>query len=416
MEFSENERVRALKAELQDFMESHVYPAEPVYEAQRAAAEDPHRLPPVVEELKAEARRRGLWNLFLPDQRFGGGLTNLEYAPLAEVMGRSPELAPEATNCAAPDTGNMELLALYGTPAQQEQWLRPLLEGQIRSCFGMTEPDVASSDATNIATRIVPDGDEYVIRGRKWWTTGALDPRCKLMIVMGVSDPDGPPHARHSMVLVPLETPGVTVRRNLTVFGYVDQHGHGDVVLDQVRVPRTNVLGAEGSGFALSQARLGPGRIHHCMRAIGNAERTLELMVDRVLTRQAFGGPLANQGVIGNWVAESRLEIEQARLLCLKAAWLMDTEGNKAARTEISSIKVVAARLLTAVTDRAIQAFGGAGVSQDTPLARSYARGRVLHIVDGPDEVHLMSVARQEFRKGRNRIAVRSSVYEAARV
>jgi acyl-CoA dehydrogenase len=237
MEFSESERVRALKAELQDFMESHVYPAEPVYEAQRAAAEDPHRLPPVVEELKAEARRRGLWNLFLPDQRFGGGLTNLEYAPLAEVMGRSPELAPEATNCAAPDTGNMELLALYGTPAQQEQWLRPLLEGQIRSCFGMTEPDVASSDATNIATRIVPDGDEYVIRGRKWWTTGALDPRCKLMIVMGVSDPDGPPHARHSMVLVPLDTPGVTVRRNLTVLGYVDQHGHGDVVLDQVRAP-----------------------------------------------------------------------------------------------------------------------------------------------------------------------------------
>jgi acyl-CoA dehydrogenase len=331
-------------------------------------------------------------------------------------MGRSPELAPEATNCAAPDTGNMELLALYGTPAQQEQWLRPLLEGQIRSCFGMTEPDVASSDATNIATRIVPDGDEYVIRGRKWWTTGALDPRCKLMIVMGVSDPDGPPHARHSMVLVPLDTPGVTVRRNLTVLGYVDQHGHGDVVLDQVRVPRTNVLGAEGSGFALSQARLGPGRIHHCMRAIGNAERTLELMVDRVLTRQAFGGPLANQGVIGNWVAESRLEIEQARLLCLKAAWLMDTEGNKAARTEISAIKVVAARLLTAVTDRAIQAFGGAGVSQDTPLARSYARGRVLHIVDGPDEVHLMSVARQEFRKGRERLAARSPVSEPAPV
>lgn len=387
-----------------------------MYAAQRAAATNPHLLPPVVEELKAEARRRGLWNLFMPDRRFGAGLTNLEYAPLAEITGRSIELAPEATNCAAPDTGNMELLALFGTPGQQEQWLRPLLDGRIRSCFAMSEPGVASSDATNIAARIVRDGDGYVIDARKWWTSGALDPRCKLMILMGVTDPDRPPHARHSMVLVPMDTPGVTVLRNLTVFGYIDQHGHAEVVLDQARVPTSNLLGTEGAGFAMSQARLGPGRIHHCMRAVGLAERILELMAERALTRRAFGGPLADQGVIATWVAESRVDIEQARLLCLKAAWQMDTEGNKAAKTEISAIKVVAARLLTSVADRAIQIFGAAGVSQDTPLASHYAHARTLRLADGPDEVHLRTIARQEFRRGRDRVMARSSAPEPAHV
>jgi acyl-CoA dehydrogenase len=416
MDFSESQRLSALKAEMHDFMDSHVYPAEPVYAAQRAAATNPHLLPPVIEELKAEARQRGLWNLFMPDRRFGAGLTNLEYAPLAEITGRSIELAPEATNCAAPDTGNMELLALFGTPSQQEQWLRPLLDGQIRSCFAMSEPGVASSDATNIAARIVRGGHHYVIDARKWWTSGALDPRCKLMILMGVTDPDGPPHARHSMVLVPMDAPGVTVLRNLTVFGYVDQHGHAEVVLDQVRVPTTNLLGTEGAGFAMSQARLGPGRVHHCMRAIGLAERILELMTERALSRHAFGGPLADQGVIATWVAESRLEIEQARLLCLKAAWQMDTESNKAAKTEISAIKVVAARLLTSVADRAIQVFGAAGVSQDTPLASHYAHARTLRIADGPDEVHLRTIARQEFRWGRDRVMARSSAPKPAPV
>jgi acyl-CoA dehydrogenase len=412
MDFSDSDRVSALKAELEDFMETYVYPAEPVYAAQRQssiAAGDPHGLPPVVEELKAEARRRGLWNLFLPDPRFGAGLSNLEYAPLAEIMGRSVELAPEATNCAAPDTGNMELLALFGTPEQQERWLLPLLEGRIRSCFGMTEPDVASSDATNIATQIVPEGDEYVITGRKWWSTGVLDGRCQLIILMGVSDPDGPPHGRHSMVLVPVDTPGVTVVRNLNVFGYIDQHGHGEVIFDNVRVPKSNVLGTEGSGFALSQARLGPGRIHHCMRVIGMAERALELMVDRALSRTAFGGPLSDQGVIADWVGQSRIELEQVRLLCLKTAWLMDTAGNKSARTEISAIKVAATQMATKLLDRAIQVFGGAGVSQDTPLASWYAHARTLRLADGPDEVHVRSLARREFRLGEQRLKDRQA-------
>jgi acyl-CoA dehydrogenase len=417
MDFSESDRVFALKAELEDFMETHVYPAEPVYATQRAAAAaagDPHALPPVVEELKAEARRRGLWNLFLPDQRFGAGLTNVEYAPLAEITGRSIELAPEATNCAAPDTGNMELLTLFGTPEQQERWLMPLLEGRIRSCFGMTEPDVASSDATNIATRIVPDGDDYVITGRKWWSTGVLDHRCEIMIIMGVSDPDGPPHGRHTMILVPVDTPGVKVLRNLTVFGYVDQHGHGEVVLDGVRVPKSNVLGTEGSGFALAQARLGPGRIHHCMRTIGMAERALELMVDRALSRTAFGGPLADQGVIADWVGQSRIELEQVRLLCLKTAWLMDTTGNKSARTEIAAIKVAATQVASKVLDRAIQVFGGAGVSQDTPLASWWAHSRTLRLADGPDEVHVRSLARREFRLGEERRKARQGARQAA--
>ena len=403
MEFAHSERAQQLREELLDFMDSHVYPAEPVYAEQRRHG-DPHVLPPIVEELKARARECGLWNLFLPDDRWGAGLSNLEYAPLAEITGRSPHIAPEALNCSAPDTGNMELLVAFGTPEQQQRWLAPLLNGEIRSCFGMTEPDVASSDPTNLATRIRRDADEYVITGRKWWSTGTGDPRCKVAIIMGVSDPEAEPHRRHSMILVPLDTPGVDVIRDLTTFGYTDQHGHGEVVYDDVRVPAANLLGEEGAGFAIAQARLGPGRIHHCMRAIGMAERSLELMVARAQARTAFGGPLAEQGVIATWIAESRIEIEQARLLVLKAAWLMDTVGNKAARTEIAAIKVVAARMLATVADRAIQVFGGKGVTEDVPLASFYAIARQLRIVDGPDEVHLRTVARQEFRRARERV------------
>jgi acyl-CoA dehydrogenase len=402
MDFAHSERAQQLREALLDFMDSHVYPAEPVYAEQRRQG-DPHALPPIVEELKARARECGLWNLFLPDDRWGAGLSNLEYAPLAEITGRSPHIAPEALNCSAPDTGNMELLVAYGTPEQQQRWLAPLLNGEIRSCFGMTEPDVASSDPTNLATRIRRDADEYVITGRKWWSTGTGDPRCKVAIIMGVSDPEAEPHRRHSMILVPLDTPGVDVIRDLTTFGYADQHGHGEVVYDDVRVPAANLLGEEGAGFAIAQARLGPGRIHHCMRAIGMAERSLELMVARAQARTAFGGPLAEQGVIATWIAESRIEIEQARLLVLKAAWLMDTVGNKAARTEIAAIKVVAARMLATVADRAIQVFGGKGVTEDVPLASFYAIARQLRIVDGPDEVHLRTVARQELRRGRER-------------
>jgi acyl-CoA dehydrogenase len=402
MDFAHSERTQRLREELLDFMDSHVYPAEPVYAEQRRQG-DPHALPPIVEELKARARERGLWNLFLPDERWGAGLSNLEYAPLAEITGRSPHIAPEALNCSAPDTGNMELLVDFGTSEQQQRWLVPLLNGEIRSCFGMTEPDVASSDPTNLATRFRRDGDEYVITGRKWWSTGTGDTRCKVAIVMGVSDPEAEPHRRHSMILVPLDTPGVEIIRDLTTFGYTDQHGHGEVVYDDVRVPATHLIGEEGAGFAIAQARLGPGRIHHCMRAIGMAERALELMVTRAQARTAFGGPLAEQGVIATWIAESRIEVEQARLLVLKAAWLMDTVGNKAARTEIAAIKVVAARMLATVADRAIQVFGGKGVTEDVPLASFYALARQLRIVDGPDEVHLRTVARQELRRGRER-------------
>jgi acyl-CoA dehydrogenase len=402
MDFAHSERTQQLREALLDFMDSHVYPAEPVYAEQRRQG-DPHAPPPIVEELKARARDRGLWNLFLPDERCGAGLSNLEYSPLAEITGRSPHIAPEALNCSAPDTGNMELLVDFGTPEQQRRWLAPLLNGEIRSCFGMTEPDVASSDPTNLATRIRRDGDEYVVTGRKWWSTGTGDPRCKVAIVMGVSDPEAEPHRRHSMILVPLDTPGVEVIRDLTTFGYTDQHGHGEVVYDDVRVPAANLIGEEGAGFAIAQARLGPGRIHHCMRAIGMAERSLELMVTRAQARTAFGGPLAEQGVVATWIAESRIEIEQARLLVLKAAWLMDTVGNKAARTEIAAIKVVAARMLATVADRAIQVFGGKGVTEDVPLASFYAPARQLRIVDGPDEVHLRTVARQELRRGRKR-------------
>ncbi len=398
MDFSYSERSRTLSTELLDFMDSHVYPAEPVYAAQRRQG-DPHTLPPIVEDLKKEARARGLWNLFLPNKRWGAGLTNLDYAPLAEITGRSPSIAPEALNCAAPDTGNMELLAEFGTPQQQERWLVPLLDGKIRSCFGMTEPDVASSDPTNLVTTIRRDGDEYVINGRKWWSTGSADPRCKIAIVMGVSEPDGAPHRRHSMILVPFDTAGVRVVRDLPTLGYWAQHGHGEVVYDQVRVPASNLLGEPGAGFAIAQARLGPGRIHHCMRTIGMAERSLDLMIQRAQSRTAFGKPLADQGVIMNWIAESRIEIEQARLLVLKAAWLMDTVGNTAARTEIAAIKVVAARMLGSVADRAIQVYGGAGVTDDVPLAGFYAAARALRIADGPDEVHLRTVARAELKR-----------------
>jgi acyl-CoA dehydrogenase len=351
-----------------------------------------------MEDLKAEAKRRGLWNLFPPDERWGAGLSNLDYAPLAEVTGRSP-LAPEATNCAAPDTGNMEILAQFGTDEQQEQWLRPLLDGEIRSCFAMTEPDVASSDATNIQLRIERQGDDYVLNGRKWWITGAARDRCRVSIVMGKTDPGASPYRQQSMVLVPLDAPGLTVVRSLPVFGYHDQEGHCELRFEDVRVPVTNVLGEEGGGFAIAQARLGPGRIHHCMRSLGAAERALQLMCKRVLNRQAWGKRLADQGVIQEWIAESRVEIEQARLLTLKTAWLMDTVGAKGARIEVAAIKVAAPNVALRVVDRAIQAHGGAGVSDDTPLARMYAGLRTLRFADGPDEVHRMTIARRELRQ-----------------
>ncbi|SCG67040.1 acyl-CoA dehydrogenase family protein [Micromonospora inositola] len=399
MDFEPTARAAEHLKRLQEFMDDHVYPAEPVYAAQRAeltAAGNRHHLPAVVEDLKAEARRRGLWNLFLPAL---SGLTNLEYAPLAELMGRSIELAPEATNCAAPDTGNMEILHMFGTAEQQERWLRPLLDGQIRSAFAMTEPDVASSDATNISTRIERDGDSYVINGRKWWTTGIADPRCQVMIVMGKTDPSADTHRQQSMILVPVDTPGVEVVRSLPVFGYHDQHGHGEVVFSDVRVPAAHLLGEEGGGFALAQARLGPGRIHHCMRAIGLAERALGLLVRRAATRVAFGRKLAEQGVVQQQIAESRMAIEQARLLTLKAAWMIDKYGAKAARAEIAAIKVIAPRVALDVLDRAIQVHGGAGVSDDVPLASMYAGARTLRIADGPDEVHVRDVARREIRR-----------------
>ncbi|MER7546077.1 acyl-CoA dehydrogenase family protein [Spirillospora sp. NPDC127506] len=403
MDFGLSERAREYLGRLQEFMDSHVYPAEPVYAAQRAelrAAGREHHVPQVVEELKVEARKRGLWNLFLPDSDDPAhGLSVTDYAPLAELTGRSPSLAPEATNCAAPDTGNMEVLHLFGTPEQKEKWLRPLLNGEIRSAFAMTEPDVASSDATNISTRIERDGDHYVINGRKWWTSGSADPRCKIMIVMGKTDPDGHPYRQQSMVLVPLDAPGVEVVRSLPVFGYQDQHGHCEITFTDVRVPVENLVGEEGGGFAIAQARLGPGRIHHCMRAIGMAERALELMCERAVSRVAFGGPLAKQGVVRQQIAESRMAIEQARLLTLKAAWMIDQHGVQAARSEVAAIKVVAPRVALEVVDRAIQVHGGAGVSADTPLAAMWAGLRTLRLADGPDEVHVRSVARAELGK-----------------
>jgi len=398
MDFAPSAKVEELQKKLTDFMESHVYPAEPVARQQIEESGDHHFHPPVMEDLKREARSRGLWNLFLPGDERGAGLTNLEYAPLAEIMGTSP-LAPESMNCSAPDTGNMEILSEFGTPEQQDQWLVPLLEGEIRSCFSMTEPDVASSDATNIRTRITRDGDDYVVQGRKWFSSGAMSDRCKVAIVMGVTEPDADPYRRQSMILVPLDTPGVKIERNLPVFGYEHGGGHAEIHYDDVRVPAANILGEEGGGFAIAQARLGPGRIHHCMRTIGVAERAFELMCRRAHARSPFGKTLAEQGVVREWVANSRMKIEQARLLTLKTAWLMDTVGKKGARVEVSAIKVAAVEAADYVIDRAIQIHGGGGVTDDWPLAAMWAGVRTLRFADGPDEVHRMVIARRELAR-----------------
>jgi acyl-CoA dehydrogenase len=398
VDFAISSRAEELRGRLRDFIDERVTPATPVYAEQVRASGDPHFHPPVMEELKTEARARGLWNLFLPNTKWGAGLSNVDYAPLCELMGRSL-LTAEATNCAAPDTGNMELLAEFGSPQQQEQYLTPLLDGEIRSCFAMTEPWVASSDATNIQSRIERDGDHYVVNAHKWWTSGAASSRCRFAILMGVSDPDADPYHRHSMIIVPLDAPGARIVRTLPVFGHDAGGGHCETLFEDVRVPAANILGGEGNGFAMAQARLGPGRIHHCMRAIGLAERALELLCQRAWNRAPFGRPLAEQGVVQDAIAESRIQIEQARLLTMKAAWLMDTVGNKGARFEIGAIKVVAARTATTVIDRAIQVFGGAGVSDDWPLADMYTHARTLHLVDGPDEVHKMQIARRELRR-----------------
>jgi acyl-CoA dehydrogenase len=397
MDFQPTARSQDFAERLTAFVAERVQPAEPLYARQLAEAGDPHAQPPVMEELKEEARSRGLWNLFHPDPDVGPGLSNVEYAPLAEIMGRT-FLAPEACNCAAPDTGNMEVLTQFGTEEQKDRWLRPLLDGEIRSAFAMTEPDVASSDATNIRLRIERDGDDYVLNGRKWWTTGAVRESCRIFIVMGKTDPAAPTYQQQSMVLVPRDTPGVTVVRNLPVFGYTDPEGHGEVHFEDVRVPVTNVLAGEGAGFLIAQARLGPGRIHHCMRAIGAAERALELLCRRASERETFGKPVATRSNVQDWVAESRIEIEMVRLLTLKTAWLMDTVGNKHARTEIAAIKVAAPQVALKVIDRAIQVHGGAGVSDDFPLAAMYAHMRTLRLADGPDEVHKMTIARGELR------------------
>jgi acyl-CoA dehydrogenase len=399
VDFAFDARTEELRKELLAFMDEEVYPAESVFAEQVAAASDPWARPPVIAELKAKARERGLWNLFLPGEH-GGGLTNLQYAPLAEITGRSPHIAPEVLNCAAPDTGNMEVLAMFGTEAQRQQWLRPLLDGEIRSAFCMTEPDVASSDATNIGTRIEADGDEYVINGRKWWSSGALAPECAVLIVMGKTDPDAERHRQQSMILIPKNTPGVQVKRGVHVFGYTDgpHGGHGEVIFTDVRVPKSNLISGEGEGFAIAQARLGPGRVHHCMRALGMAERALDLMCDRASSRIAFGKPLAEQGVIGEWIAHSRVKIEQARLLVLKTAWLMDTVGNQRAHTEIQAIKIAVPSVTEWILDKAIQVHGGGGVSQDFPLAHLWAQARTMRIFDGPDEVHLRSMARRELK------------------
>jgi acyl-CoA dehydrogenase len=403
MNFELSAKTKEFQERLQRFMDAHVYPNEERFHEEI----DRDRWKPtrIMEELKVKARAAGLWNMFLPADENGAGLTNLEYAPLCEIMGRS-HMAPEVFNCSAPDTGNMEVLARYGTAAQKEKWLKPLLAGEIRSCFAMTEPDVASSDATNIATRIVRDGDAYVIDGKKWWSSGAGDPRCKIAILMGKTDPSAATHKQQSMILVPLDTPGVKIIRMLTVFGYDHApHGHAEIYFEKVRVPATNMLLGEGRGFEIAQGRLGPGRIHHCMRCIGIAERALEAMCKRVQERTAFGKPLAEQGTIRADIAASRMEIEQARLLTLKAAYMMDTVGNKAARSEIAMIKVVAPNVALRVIDRAIQAHGGAGVSQDTFLASAWAMARTLRLADGPDEVHVESIAKLELSKGKKAVA-----------
>jgi acyl-CoA dehydrogenase len=405
MDFAYDARTEELRSQLQAFIDEHILPAEPIFEEQANKLASEGRgweRPPVMDDLKAKAKSRGLWNLFLANHPEGAGLTNLQYAPLAELSGRS-FLTPEALNCAAPDTGNMEVLAEFGTKEQQDRWLRPLLDGEIRSAFCMTEPDVASSDATNIATSVVRDGDVYVINGRKWWSSGAMDPRCQILIVMGKTNPDADRHRQQSQILVPRDTPGIDVQRGMTVFGYTDgtHGGHAEIVFTDVRVPVRNVIAGEGEGFAIAQARLGPGRIHHCMRQIGAAERALELMCRRVTHRVAWGKPLADQGVIQDWIAESRVRIEAARLLVLKTAWLMDTVGNKGAHTEIQAIKILVPQMTEWILDKAIQSHGAGGVSQDFPLAALWAHARTLRLADGPDEVHKRSMAHRELKKYR---------------
>ncbi|MEV4169896.1 acyl-CoA dehydrogenase family protein [Nonomuraea sp. NPDC049709] len=398
MDFAFDKVTEDLRERLLRFMDDCVYPAEPAFEEQ--AAVSGWSPPPLLEDLKDEARQRSLWNLFLPGDH-GAGLTNLQYAPLAEIMGRSPAIAPTATNCAAPDTGNMEVLSMFGSEWQRKEWLRPLLDGEIRSAFAMTEPDVASSDATNIATSIVRDGDEYVINGRKWFISGAMNPNCKIFIVMGKTNPDAPKHRQQSMILVPRDTPGLHIKRGMHVFGYTDADhgGHAEIVFEDVRVPAENLIGEDGGGFAIAQARLGPGRIHHCMRLIGMAERAVELMCRRALARTTFGKPVAQQGVIQDWIAESRIKIEQARLLVLKTAWLMDTVGNQGAHTEIQAIKISTPITVEWILDKAVQVHGAGGVSQDFPLAALWAGARSLRLADGPDEVHKRSLAYRELKR-----------------
>jgi acyl-CoA dehydrogenase len=398
MDFAPSLKVQEFQAKLTAFMDEHIYPNEAAVEEEIVCSGNPHHHGQMVENLKEKARQQGLWNLFLPDDRFGAGLTNLEYAPLSEIMGRS-SIASQVFNCSAPDTGNMEILAEFGTPEQQAQWLKPLLDGEIRSCFSMTEPDTASSDPTNLQTRAIRDGDEYVISGRKWFTSNALHPNCRIAIAMVVTDPEAERHRRATMILVPTDTPGFDILRSLPVFDHVGEGGHAEVAYHDVRVPVTNRLGEEGSGFAIAQARLGPGRIHHCMRAIGGAERALELMCKRADSRVAFGSKLTEKQTIQNWIAQSRMQIDAARLLVLYAAWKMDTIGKKEARQEISMIKVVAANTYLDVLDRAIQVHGAMGVTNDTPLARMWQHARTLRIVDGPDEVHLQGIARREIRR-----------------
>ncbi|MET0275737.1 MAG: acyl-CoA dehydrogenase family protein [Acidimicrobiia bacterium] len=398
MDFAPTPLAEQLSEQLSDFVTTQVIPAIPRAHAEIEAAGDPHHHTTVIEELKTEAKARGLWNLFMPDPRYGPALSNLDYAPLCEILGSTP-LAPEATNCAAPDTGNMEVLAEFGTDIVREQYLQPLVDGDIRSCFAMTEPWVASSDATNIVSTITRDGDDYIVRAHKWFTTGAASPRCAVAIVMGVSDPDADRHRRHSMVVVPMDAPGVSIVRSLPVYGRIEGSGHCETLFDGVRVPKEYLLGEEGGGFAIAQARLGPGRIHHCMRAIGAAEHALRLMCERAQMRTTFGTVLADQGVIQTWIAESRIAINQARLLTLKAAWKIDIAGKKAASQEIGEIKVAVTRTATKVIDHAVQVFGAAGVTDDWPLAEMWANARTLQLVDGPDEVHLQQIARRELRQ-----------------
>ena len=399
MDFNYSEKSLDLQKKLNKFFEEHIYPIEQAYDQEIEDSGNSLHIPDILDELKNKAKEEGLWNLFLPDSQYGAGLTNVEYAPLAEITGKV-WWAPEVFNCSAPDTGNMEVLYDFGTDEQKEEWLTPLLDGSIRSCFAMTEPDVASSDATNISSSIVSDGDNYIINGRKWWTSNAINPRAKICIFMGVTNPENAPHQRQSQILVPMDSEGISIIRPMQVYGYDDGYtGHPELLFENVVVPKKNIIGGEGLGFKIAQARLGPGRIHHCMRAIGMAERALELMIKRSLSREAFGKQLSDQGVIQEWIARSRIKIEEARLLTLKTAWLIDTYSKEEAKIEISSIKVTVVEAASYVIDKAIQAHGAMGLSQDTPLARMAAGARVLRIADGPDEVHLRSIARREMNK-----------------